>query len=57
MWIKTKWLPVFNQNYRFTGISLVSLITFNQIKSFLTQSLYTDSKTHSSAKSESVLTL
>ena len=31
MWIKTKWLPVFNQNYRFKGISLVSLITFNQI--------------------------
>ena len=28
MWIKTKWLPVFNQNYQFKGISLVSLITF-----------------------------
>ena len=57
MWIKAKWLPVFNQNYRFKGISLVSLITFNQIKSFSTQSWYADSKTHSSAKSESVLTL
>ena len=57
MWIKTKWLPVFNQNYRFNGISLVSLITFNQIESFSTQFLYADSKTHSSSKSESVLTL
>ena len=36
MWIKTKWLPVFNQNYRFKRISLVSLITFNQIKSLST---------------------
>ena len=43
MWIKTKWLPVFNQNCRFKGISLVSLVTFNQIKSFSTQSWYADS--------------
>ena len=57
MCIKTKWLQVFNQYHRFKDISLVSLIKFNQIKSFSTQFLYADSKTHSSSKSESVLTL
>ena len=53
MWIKTKWPPVFNQNHRFKGITLVNLITFNQIKSFSAQFLYADSRTHSSSKSES----
>ena len=36
------------------GISLVNLITFNQIKSFSTRILYADSKTHSSSKRELV---
>ena len=57
MWIITKWLPVFNQNHRFKGISLVNLIRFNRIKSFSTQFVSADSKTHRSSKSESVLTL